>query len=396
MTNEVRNPNDETAELGRARKASFVLRHSFVLRASSWILYAAVLLAFLLAPPPAGADEESPRLRSYRGVVDLAVDRGLTFLVRDQAGNPAANGSFTDQYGATNGVVGLAGMAFLARGYRPDVPPYGAVINRSIDYILNTETKNGYLGVRGGKMYEHGIATLFLSEVSGMVDPARQQRIELMLPRAVKIILDAQNVPKQSKDGLVDQGGWRYEPDSKDSDLSVTGWCLMALRSARLNGAPVPNSSIDQAVVFIDRCRNRNSGGYGYLPGHRHHSNRRWLEPDANFRLTGVALLCRELSGQHNDETSRKAGDFILGSLAGSGGFLPEGHEEYGTYYCAQAMFQLGGDYWETFAARMYQHLPAIQDNDGAWRTLQGAAYPTAMYVLALSVSYRQLPIYQR
>ena len=33
------------------------------------------------------------------------------------------------------------------------------------------------------------------------------------------------------------QGGWRYQPHSRDSDLSLTGWAVMALRSARLNGA---------------------------------------------------------------------------------------------------------------------------------------------------------------
>lgn len=373
------------------RPSRFAIRHSFVL------LCASVPLWFQPATSRVLADEEPVKLRAYRQIVDTSVDRGLAFLARDQAENPLSNGSFTGQYGETNGVVGLAGMAFLARGYRPGAPPYGAVINRTIDYILSTETNNGYLGTRGGKMYEHSIAALYLSEVSGMVDSSRQEQIDRMLPRAIKIILVAQNDPKElTKDGPIYHGGWRYEPDSKDSDLSVTGWCLMALRSARLNGAPVPDSAIEQALTFIDRCRNRYSGGFGYLPGHRHHSNRRWQEPAANFRLTGVALLCRELSGHHGDETNLKAGDFILASLPGPGGFFPPGHEEYGAYYCAQAMFQLGGRHWEEFAARMYQHLPAIQDNDGAWRTEQGTTYPTAMYLLALSVSYRQLPIYQR
>lgn len=343
------------------------------------------------------ADEESPRLRSYRRSVDLAVDLGLSFLARDQVENPAANGSFTGQYGETNGVVGLVGMAFLAHGYRPGAPPYGQVINRTIDYILSTETNNGYLGTRGGNMYSHSIAALYLSEVSGMVDPVRQAKIDRVLPRAIKVILDAQAVPKPSKDGPIYQGGWRYEPDSTDSDISVTGWCLMALRSARLNGAPVPNNSIEQAVVFIDRCRSPNGGGFGYLPGHRHHSNRRWMAPDARPSSTGVALLCRELGGHHGEEINQKAGDFILGSLTGPNGFLPlEGQVEYSTYYCAQGMFQLGGKYWEEYAPRMYDALIRMQDNDGAWRSSQGAVYPTAMYVLSLSVTYRQLPIYQR
>ena len=59
-------------------------------------------------------------------------------------------------------------------------------------------------------------------------------------------------------------------------------------------------------------------------------------------------------------------------------------------------MFQLGGNYWEAFGTRMYNHLLRTQDNDGAWRSSQDAVYPTAMYTLALTVSYRQLPIYQR
>ncbi|MCE9546556.1 MAG: prenyltransferase, partial [Planctomycetia bacterium] len=207
-----------------------------------WI--AVVAACALLWCGPAAADEESPRLAPFRQSVDRAVDLALLFLARAQADNPAGDGSFADVHGQTNAVAGLSGMAFLAKGYRPGAAPYGNNINRAIDYILATPTKNGYLGVRGGKMYEHSIATLFLSEVSGMVDPERQRRIDVVMPRALKIILDAQQAPKQKAEN---SGGWRYDPDSRDSDMSVTGWCLMALRSARLNGAPVPNKAIDDA-----------------------------------------------------------------------------------------------------------------------------------------------------
>jgi hypothetical protein len=44
----------------------------------------------------------------------------------------------------------------------------------------------------------------------------------------------------------------------------------------------------------------------------------------------------------------------------------------------------------------MYRHLLPLQQQDGSWHSDQGTSYATAMYVLALSVSYRQLPIYQR
>jgi hypothetical protein len=345
------------------------------------------------------ADEASPALRAHRKPVDRAVDSALAFLARSQTANPAKDGSFSDWNGGTNGVVGLVGMSFLAHGYRPGAPPYGETINSTIDYILSTSADNGYLGVRGGKMYSHGIATLYLSEVSGMVDPRRQKRIDKVLPRALKVILDAQSRNQK--------GAWRYEPTSIDADVSVTGWNLMALRSARLNGAPVPKAAIDRAIGFIDSCRSRNlrlvdgarasdDGGYWYHAPQYYSRRNYWIGGPSTPARTGGALLCRELSGRHDDATNRKAGDFILRHVKAHG-FIKDGFHAYATYYCSQGMFQLGGHYWEKFGEAMYKHLLAKQQDNGAWFFKgRGEVYPTAMYTLALSVGYRQLPIYQR
>jgi len=357
---------------------------------------ASVLL--LLAIATARADEESAKLAKYRGRVDRAVDWALKFLERDQATNPARDGSFSGAQGKTNAVVGLAGMAFLSKGYTPGRGPYGRVVNRCIDYVLATPVKNGYLGVRGGRMYGHGIATLFLSEVSGMVDPERQTKIDAVLPKALKVTLDAQSRNRM--------GAWRYEPTSTDADISVTGWHLMALRSARLNGAPVPKAAIDRAVGFINACRGRNlrlmdgarssdDGGYWYHPPQWYSRRGYWIGGPSTAARTGGALLCRELSGRHDDAINRKAGDFILRNVKAHG-FIKDGFHAYATYYCSQGMFQLGGHYWERFGEAMYKYLLPAQQTNGSWRSARGTTYATAMYVLALTVSYRQLPIYQR
>ncbi|MCE9553184.1 MAG: hypothetical protein K8T91_07370 [Planctomycetes bacterium] len=344
------------------------------------------------------ADEESPRLQPYRKNVDRAVDTALLFLARAQAENPAGDGSFADVHGQTNAVAALSGMAFLSKGYRPGAAPYGDSINRSIDYILATDTKNGYLGVRGGKMYEHSIATLFLSEVSGMVDPARQQRIDVVLPRALKIILEAQAFPKAE---AADSGGWRYEPDSKDSDMSVTGWCLMALRSARLNGAPVPNKAIDDALSYVDRCRDPDGKVRYAAKGDWWYGRRGyWVRTPRTVQLSAAALLCRKLSGRNETDINNTLSTNILKSLHPNDFFTQEasgGHVEYAAYYASQAMFQMGGEPWEQFAETMYRYLLSKQQINGAWFLEgKGEAYPTAMFTLALTVSYRQLPIYQR
>jgi len=214
------------------------------------VLTAAAML--LLVPVLARADTESYHLAKYRARVDQAVKKALAFLAK----RLGSDETFAREVKGMNAVAGLAGMAFLSAGHTPGQGPYGDVVNRCIDYILTTP--KGYLG-RGGQMYGHGIATLFLCEVSGMVDPKRQKKIDVLLPKALKVILTAQAVKKEARYA----GGWRYTPTSPDSDLSVSGWNLMALRSARLNGAPVPAEAIKKAIEYVNRCNGTYQGGGG-------------------------------------------------------------------------------------------------------------------------------------
>jgi len=309
--------------------------------------------------------------------VDEAVDRGLRFLASHQA----ANGAFPGLYGRSTAVVSLGGMAFLAKGYMPGEAPYGDVINRCIDYVLGANHANGLLD-RGdaahGIMYCHNISTLFLSEVSGMVDPVRQEKIDLALPRALALILNAQRVPKAPQHA----GGWRYQPTSRDSDMSCSGWALMALRSARLNGGNVPDDAIARAVHYI-LGRHNGHGGFGY-------QDTRTVRPT----LSGCALLCLELTGHHGQDVTLKAGHYLVNSMTA---LRREPQVFYGMYYVSQGLFQLGGTHWQKFCGWMYDTWIPLQNDSGAWSAPKnGEGYATAMMVLAFTVPYRQLPIYQR
>ena len=351
----------------------------------SWVLCLVILIGPVCTT--ARADVESAKLKKYREPVDKAVSAALEWLVKNQAEDGSYPG---DRFGKTSAIVGLAGMAFLSKGYTPGKQPYGDEINKCLDYVLARQGPNGSLDAQakgndfltGGGMYTHGIATLFLSECSGMVDPDRQEKIDQVLPKALKLILDAQQVEKGGRE----KGGWRYTPITRESDISVTGWQVMALRSARLNGAQVPKKAIDDAVAFILRTRHEPSGGFCYFAQNP-------VGPGVG--RTGLALLCLELTGHHNDEITRAAGDFVLNNLKPDA-FIADGHPAYATYYAANGMFQLGGDYWEQFAEQMYKYLIRTQHEDGHWDGKYGSAYGTVLKVLALTVSYRQLPIYQR
>ena len=355
------------------------------MRISRSLLSVATALAMLVAPVAGLADRPSPKLERYKDQLDNSIDRALKWLATHQR----KDGSFPGGYGQTTAIVGLAAMAFLSKGYTPDGEPYGDVINKCIDYVLRYQSRHRGFGAGpgGGGMYAHGIATLLLSEVSGMVDPERQEKIDQVLPKALKVILNAQARPKAPKH----RGGWRYDAGRADSDISVTSWQVMALRSARQNGAQIPKKAIDDAVAYILKCR-RPDGGFAYQPGEARGSG---------AGRTGVGLLCLELTGHHDTPQTRGAGDYLLRHM-GKAAFIKDPHYHYALYYCSQGMFQLGGEYWEVFAERMYRTTLKQQKADGSWgggpRPNGRAAdtYSTAATVLALTVSYRQLPIYQR
>ena len=311
--------------------------------------------------------------------IDKAIDRGIEFLQASQK----EDGSFNGRYGDTCALPALAGMACLSKGYTPTDKKYSKLINRSIDYILSHHDETGYFGIAGnGKMYSHAIATLFLSEVSGMVDSERQEKIDKLLPLSTKVILDAQAVKKDRHNA----GGWRYTPDARDSDTSCSGWCLMALRSARLNGARFPNLAITQAVAYMHAHHHREKGCFGYQGADQF-----------AVTLSGAGILCLELCGKHNDPDSLSAAKFLMSVYKEE--MERQEYKFYGMYYASQGLFQIGGESWREFSDWMYRHWLPMQRPDGSWRGRGGEdspVYSTSMMILAFAVPYRQLPIYQR
>ena len=341
-----------------------------------------LIFLLLLIPSVASAQETTeegdPVFNRWKAKIDPAIENSLAYLARVQN----EDGSFPESYGKSTGIPALVGMAWLSKGYMPTEGKYSKELNRCIDYIVKHQNKEG-LFVAGhagsGPMYAHNIATLFLSEVSGMVDPVRQEKITPALRKALSLLLRAQAVPKSDRH----KGGWRYHPGSRDSDTSCSGWALMALRSAKLNGAPVPDKAIKDAVDYLIRHYDKRDGCFGYTG-----------TSDHKYSLTGMGLLCLELCGRHGSEETIKSADFLLRNYRR---IEKNSFEFYGNYYNAQAMFQIGGRHWETYADWMYETYLKRQQADGSWHSREaGKVYGTSIMALAFTVPYRQLPIYQR
>ncbi len=179
-------------------------------------------------------------------------------------------------------MTGLCLLAFMSHGHVPGEGRYGSCLTRAADYVANCQRENGLITLVGPDgpqisrdvthiigvtaSYNHGIGSLVMSEVYGMDDAHRSEHHRQVIVRALSATLTMQRWPK---DRPKDRGGWRYldEYNEHDSDLSITGWNLMFLRSARNAGFDVPKQPIDEAVAYVRRCYAKEYGVFEYVGG---------------------------------------------------------------------------------------------------------------------------------
>src|SRR5277367_1163161 len=180
-------------------------------------MLALALLLLAVAPLPRALAQDKP------SASDESIRRALIYLKDSQK----PDGGWDAGFGRATSVTSLAVMSFLASGHVPGEPgPYRDTIDRGIKYVLAHQKANGMLvaNTSHGPMYCHGISSLMLAEVVGMTnDAALAEECRAALAKAIDLILKAQDVPNKEKDTR-QAGGWRYQPSSTDSDLSVSGW----------------------------------------------------------------------------------------------------------------------------------------------------------------------------
>jgi hypothetical protein len=83
--------------------------------------------------------------------------------------------------------------------------------------------------------------------------------------------------------------------------------------------------------------------------------------------------------------------------------FLPRGrqpaqdnHFFYGQYYAVQAMWQAGGNRWQSWYPSVRDVLIERQRADGTWIDSIGPEYATAMACIILQMPNNAVPIFQR
>ena len=324
--------------------------------------------------------------------VDRAIEKGIQFLLKKQQDD----GSINDK-GKKTAMTALSLMSMASVGHQPIHPnEFGRAMQNALDFILLDENQDdrGYFGNKdGGRMYGHGIVTLMLSEMLGMgMNKETDKKIRDQCQEAINLILKAQKVKKNP----AQQGGWRYSPDARDADLSVSVWQLMALRSAKNSGLDVPSSAISNAVSYLERSYKskllsngdpaEKKSGFAYQPGGA-----------AEYTTSAAGLLAMQVCGEYESPFVHGAANWLLDHK-------PEKSRKfffYGTYYYAQGMYQHGGDHAHKARELVENILLELQRENGSWigsgsEAGAGEVYSTTLAILALAVKYHYLPIYQR
>ncbi len=329
-------------------------------------------------------------------LTESAVKRALAWLARHQEADGHWDAKKYEGSMKTDaGITGLALLAFLGAGHTEKGGEHREVVRKAARWIMKSQAADGAIG-RGsegtepnGVGYHHAICGLALAEAYGMAGDAG---VRSAAQKAVDYSV---------KSHQIKGSGWRYVPgQAGGADLSVTGWFVMQMKSARIAKLNVPPGALQGALIFTDKV----SDQYGKC---RYKAD--WLSP--NPTMTSVGMLVRLYTGSRPGDAKVSGGaNYLLKNLPvwGENGV---GANMYYWYYGAMTMFQVRGRPWKKWNAAMTGALVPNQrtggptdgtkedvkgswDPVGAWATRGGRVYATAVGALCLEVYYRYLPIY--
>jgi hypothetical protein len=316
---------------------------------------------------------------------EAAVENGLKWLLAHQHPDGSWRFSFDGDpcnnlctHGgvetSTTGATAMALLPFFGAGYTHEKGPYAEQVNRGLYYLgshMLVTPQGGDL--QEGTMYAQGLSTITLCEAYGM---SKDPTLRPYAQKAVDYILYAQDHTS---------GGWRYFP-GQAGDTTVTGWQLMALKSAQMAGLETSSQAFFLANKFLDSVQSDKGAAYGYIT------------PGEGNATTSVGLLCRMYLGWSRNHPALTTGVVSLDKLG------PSSSDLYYDYYATQVMFHHGGPQWDRWNTKMRDYLIKTQSTEGhesgSWyfpdRHLDkgGRLCNTSLAILTLEVYYRYLPIY--
>jgi len=334
-------------------------------------------------------------LALYGGTAETqeAVSLGLEWLARNQVtrtGGWSMRGSYRDGAITENraAATAMALLAFLGDGYtHKSDHKYAKVVERGVRFLLSLQARDGYFAAkapRHERMYAQAQATIAICELYGMT---KDSWLRQPAQQAIDFAMASQS----------EKGGWRYgsvrdgSPSTLDADTSVTGWFVMAIKSAQSAELEVNPYALEKVSHFLDTVSDYKGAAYSYQP-----------RGTPSAAMTAEALLCRQYIGWPRNHPPLQQG---IDALVIDAPFDLSDADVYYWYYATQVLHHYGGLPWEQWNAVMRKELPRAQTKSGrergSWAPQGdrwgrfGRLYTTCLSLYCLEVYYRHMPLYQ-
>jgi len=278
------------------------------------------------------------------------------------------------QIDADAAMTGIVLLCYLGAGHTHVADgPYREPIAKALKWLVDRQAPSGDLR-RGETMYGQTLSTVALCEALAMT---KDQKLTAPTRRAVNFVLQT----------AARQGGGREA--IREEDISVLGWLVMTVESARRAGIAVPPDVFEGAGKWLENASSSGAPGrYSYVRG-----------GPASAAMTAEAMFVQQILGHSRDEARMKeSAAFILSQPPKWDGAAPTYH----WYYATLALFQQQGDEWDRWNRQLSPILVEHQRKTGAaagswdpqdeWSRLGGRLYQTAVCTLSLEVYYRYKP----
>ena len=285
-------------------------------------------------------------------------------------------------------VTSLALLTFLGAGHTEKAGLFHDNVKRAVTWLKLHQQANGLIfdqtdaGEHRGIGYPMAMATLAMAEAAGMGNVPDTRAVA---QKAVDYCFAHQSGQGSEK------GGWRYHA-GQTGDTSVSGWYIMALKSAKIANLHVEHSAFEGAINFLDSVEVHDADGtshYAYRPGEEH--------ADSTHRMSAIGNLGRIFMGAPKEPLRANVEKFV--ARGGVPEWTPGKVDLYYWYYGALCTFQMDGDVWKKWNDGMVPALAKSQiktgDEMGSW-PIEGAyadewgrVGQTALAGMCLEVYYR-------
>lgn len=333
-------------------------------------------------------------LKAYggNGTTEDAVKAGLTWLAYNQRSDgswslrgPYTNGSETENLPSA---TAMALLAFMGAGHTHKSGEYRHKVESGMAFLKSLQDDDGYFAAKAfgnHRTYAQAQCTIAICELYGMTGDSELREL-------------AQRAVRYAEKSQDEGGGWRYEPRST-GDMSVTGWYVMALISARMAGLDVNSETLERVNKFLDTVQ-RYEEARGPNPDGERYAYQSYSS--ATPAMSAEGMLCRMYLGwRSTDPRITRGSDYLCTNLIE---LDMNRRSYYYWYYATTALHHVGGRPWHEWNQAMKTNLPNLQvktgKEKGSWPPQgdphgagAGRLYSTCFAIYCLESYYRHLPL---